>query len=178
MIRRPPRSTLFPYTTLFRSRIDRVDLAVVAVVLVVRARIDVPRRTQQLEQIVLRISAGRVGELVRERADREGVRNVEHGAKPADTDVRLRLAVLAPDVRNVIWNVEHALAQLAVARVDDIRLKRRRNGREHRAVQPGDGAAPSVQRRLEMLRVNRVVVVVVDLILAGPRDLDRSADGP
>src|SRR2546425_7827914 len=24
MIRRPPRSTLFPYTTLFRSRIDRV----------------------------------------------------------------------------------------------------------------------------------------------------------
>src|SRR5688572_31581352 len=27
MIRRPPRSTLFPYTTLFRSRADRTDLA-------------------------------------------------------------------------------------------------------------------------------------------------------
>src|SRR3712207_8162827 len=25
MIRRPPRSTLFPYTTLFRSRLDRKD---------------------------------------------------------------------------------------------------------------------------------------------------------
>src|SRR3712207_6940537 len=25
MIRRPPRSTLFPYTTLFRSRAERVD---------------------------------------------------------------------------------------------------------------------------------------------------------
>src|SRR3712207_7199373 len=25
MIRRPPRSTLFPYTTLFRSRVDRVE---------------------------------------------------------------------------------------------------------------------------------------------------------
>src|SRR2546422_1147930 len=25
MIRRPPRSTLFPYTTLFRSRVDVVD---------------------------------------------------------------------------------------------------------------------------------------------------------
>src|SRR2546422_10047837 len=24
MIRRPPRSTLFPYTTLFRSRVDRI----------------------------------------------------------------------------------------------------------------------------------------------------------
>src|SRR2546430_9108700 len=27
MIRRPPRSTLFPYTTLFRSRVVRVDPA-------------------------------------------------------------------------------------------------------------------------------------------------------
>src|SRR2546426_7239675 len=27
MIRRPPRSTLFPYTTLFRSHPDEVDLA-------------------------------------------------------------------------------------------------------------------------------------------------------
>src|SRR3712207_6942225 len=27
MIRRPPRSTLFPYTTLFRSRLDRVPHA-------------------------------------------------------------------------------------------------------------------------------------------------------
>src|SRR5258708_9317295 len=26
MIRRPPRSTLFPYTTLFRSRADRIGL--------------------------------------------------------------------------------------------------------------------------------------------------------
>src|SRR2546427_7633211 len=28
MIRRPPRSTLFPYTTLFRSRVSRCALAV------------------------------------------------------------------------------------------------------------------------------------------------------
>src|SRR3712207_9024789 len=28
MIRRPPRSTLFPYTTLFRSGAERVELAV------------------------------------------------------------------------------------------------------------------------------------------------------
>src|SRR2546430_5451875 len=30
MIRRPPRSTLFPYTPLFRSRIDLRDLAIEA----------------------------------------------------------------------------------------------------------------------------------------------------
>src|SRR3712207_7028953 len=28
MIRRPPRSTLFPYTTLFRSRVDPLDVDV------------------------------------------------------------------------------------------------------------------------------------------------------
>src|SRR3989442_11782339 len=43
MIRRPPRSTLFPYTTLFRSIIDRHegDLAVVEVD--GRSLLDVPR---------------------------------------------------------------------------------------------------------------------------------------
>src|SRR6266536_5892259 len=30
MIRRPPRSTLFPYTTLFRSRVSRADGVVLA----------------------------------------------------------------------------------------------------------------------------------------------------
>src|SRR3989454_4672139 len=34
MIRRPPRSTLFPYTTLFRSRLLAMGLAVGAVVLI------------------------------------------------------------------------------------------------------------------------------------------------
>src|SRR3712207_5615586 len=37
MIRRPPRSTLFPYTTLFRSARDGAELAVAAVVLAVLA---------------------------------------------------------------------------------------------------------------------------------------------
>src|SRR5438067_10196047 len=32
MIRRPPRSTLFPYTTLFRSGLERPDALVAAVV--------------------------------------------------------------------------------------------------------------------------------------------------
>src|SRR5256885_10154264 len=32
MIRRPPRSTLFPYTTLFRSRLEKQELVVVRVV--------------------------------------------------------------------------------------------------------------------------------------------------
>src|SRR5258705_3134848 len=40
MIRRPPRSTLFPYTTLFRSRVRDVRLAALAILARVRGARD------------------------------------------------------------------------------------------------------------------------------------------
>src|SRR3712207_7314563 len=42
MIRRPPRSTLFPYTTLFRSR-HRVGLGPLGAALAMAERVDAPR---------------------------------------------------------------------------------------------------------------------------------------
>src|SRR5947209_9733018 len=42
MLRRPPRSTLFPYTTLFRSQLD--------VLIAPRARVQVQQRTPPIEQ--------------------------------------------------------------------------------------------------------------------------------
>src|SRR2546428_3956068 len=39
MIRRPPRSTLFPYTTLFRSRVTKFGLLLTALVLVAALRL-------------------------------------------------------------------------------------------------------------------------------------------
>src|SRR3712207_8319845 len=56
MIRRPPRSTLFPYTTLFRSRDARVDEDVVALdeaARVARARLDDGRVGDVLEVVAL-----------------------------------------------------------------------------------------------------------------------------
>src|SRR3712207_8453265 len=49
MIRRPPRSTLFPYTTLFRSQ---VALAAAADDRRVRAQLDVGRRRHLAHQVV------------------------------------------------------------------------------------------------------------------------------
>src|SRR2546422_1334182 len=46
MIRRPPRSTLFPYTTLFRSRVDRRAPVEAAV----RGRTPPPARDRELEE--------------------------------------------------------------------------------------------------------------------------------
>src|SRR3989441_12857443 len=53
MIRRPPRSTLFPYTTLFRSlRQRRVDLAVAVPPTLREIRVDPMRLEQALTEII------------------------------------------------------------------------------------------------------------------------------
>src|SRR5258705_9849434 len=45
MIRRPPRSTLFPYTTLFRSTPEQVGSALAGAGVVSRRRMDVVERS-------------------------------------------------------------------------------------------------------------------------------------
>src|SRR5438093_7482838 len=66
MIRRPPRSTLFPYTTLFRSPLD-----------IVIRRADIFERRQQDEVLHVQQPGGLVGALER-RAEPDKVRSEEH----------------------------------------------------------------------------------------------------
>src|SRR5262245_62740089 len=65
MILRPPSSTLFPYTTLFRSRLDAVVVLVVPVV--ERNRRAVERRDGEAEVVRLRLLRLQVG--IAERDD-------------------------------------------------------------------------------------------------------------
>src|SRR3989475_9583475 len=82
MIRRPPRSTLFPYTTLFRSPVglDRADVAPVGGLLV---RLH-PRHLVRLEVVGVDAPAGhqlrddRAAEVVVGRAPCVGQRSEEH----------------------------------------------------------------------------------------------------
>src|SRR5689334_24470838 len=71
MIRRPPRSTLFPYTTLFRSDADRRLAAL---------RRDPPpiRRHRHLRRRVLRLRRVARGEEAPRGDHRHGVRSEEH----------------------------------------------------------------------------------------------------
>src|SRR3712207_8953122 len=73
MIRRPPRSTLFPYTTLFRSRVDEVHAGVEAEV--------------QLATGVLDAEAADVGELAPSAEP--------HGPERDRGDAKARAAELA-----------------------------------------------------------------------------------
>src|SRR3712207_8162780 len=64
MIRRPPRSTLFPYTTLFRSGLDRADarvsgVAVLSPVHHPRLRSERPVHPPLLAQAARRRNSGR-----------------------------------------------------------------------------------------------------------------------
>src|SRR2546429_5103039 len=69
MIRRPPRSTLFPYTTLFRSHISQV----------MDDRVDVDEEGQRLIGKDTKRDL-RIGDKVRTRSDRKSTRlNSSHG---------------------------------------------------------------------------------------------------
>src|SRR3989442_11399595 len=61
MIRRPPRSTLFPYTTLFRSRVDQDELDAKRTVIVdyLRRKISVASAGEALPVDVGAIAIGR-----------------------------------------------------------------------------------------------------------------------
>src|SRR3712207_7699653 len=75
MIRRPPRSTLFPYTTLFRSRRRHVDEPLHALVescakdAVVEAGVHLEQRERQLVEI---------GDAADDRGEMHHVRSEEH----------------------------------------------------------------------------------------------------
>src|SRR3712207_6919644 len=83
MIRRPPRSTLFPYTTLFRSVSDRLGgaydgnprdaIAVEAVpdsqLLTITGEASTPELTQRLTNVYTTIFQDRVLELRRSRSE-------------------------------------------------------------------------------------------------------------
>src|SRR3712207_8494180 len=60
MIRRPPRSTLFPYTTLFRSGDDRRPVGVAGQVLEEAARLDAELQPVGLVQVRAAVRAGAV----------------------------------------------------------------------------------------------------------------------
>src|SRR2546427_6972850 len=71
MIRRPPRSTLFPYTTLFRSETDRIVLRAAA-----------REATHAEADVSPRMRVPTPGGLEKRRAELEG--EGEHGGDDAD----------------------------------------------------------------------------------------------
>src|SRR6267142_6078326 len=157
--------------------IDRIALGRLAVVPGVAEHLgtDDPRWADDLQQEILRVAARRRGQFGHERLHRERMRDVRDRPEPADPRVGDRLRVLDADVGDRERHVDDAHAELEgrlVLRVDvEGREDRRRDG----PVQPRHRRAPLVDAGLEMLDRHRVVVGVVQIVVARPRDLDRLA---
>src|SRR2546425_12471237 len=94
MIRRPPRSTLFPYTTLFRSHAGRVDL---------------PQ-----QQLALRETADELGELgVARHADAAHIALVEGEQPPSQVPHPKDAAVVGGELAAVLGRRRDLLDRLA-----------------------------------------------------------------
>ena len=81
-----------------------------------RHRLHHARRSEHLQHDVPRVLAPRVGDLVDEGVDREGVEDVVDGPHPADPHVGIGLARLRADVGHRDAQVQHALLQIAQRR--------------------------------------------------------------
>ena len=155
--------------------VDRIALRVLAVVPDVadRGRIDDARRADQLEEVVLRVAARGMGELGHEGLDGESVRDVGHRPKPADAHMRGRFRILDADVGDREGRVDEPHAELERQLVLRIGREHRADGRGGAAMQPRHRLAGSVEPRFEALDRDRVVVAVMQVVLAGPGHLDR-----
>src|SRR3989442_9052825 len=106
MIRRPPRSTLFPYTTLFRAHEPRIHLHVLAPV-------EIRVAERHLAQLAHRVLPPRPHDVVL------GLRPLQH--EPHGLDVVPGVAPIAPRVeiaepqfaRLSLHDLRHAVAHLA-----------------------------------------------------------------
>src|SRR3712207_8096125 len=102
MIRRPPRSTLFPYTTLFRSRGDRAADAVRAHH--VDAADDLPNGAGEV--------AGQLGDRPDARRDRKSTRLNSSHANISYAVFCLKKKITSPNIR--IVNISLAILLLLV----------------------------------------------------------------
>ena len=121
------------------------------------------------------IAASRGRQLGHERLHGKRVRHVGHRPEPADTGMRDGFRVLDAQVGNVVRHVDQPHALLERRLVLGIRPKQGDDARRCAAVQPGHRLAPSVQSCLQVLHRHRVEIVVVDVVLARPGNLDRLA---
>ena len=139
------------------------------------ARIDDARRSDQLEQEVLRVLAQLMRDLGDERLDRPGVHHVVDRPEPADPHVALRLAALHADVGHVERRIDPAHAELDVEGMLRIGREGGQDGRRRAAMPPGDHLVAGVEAGLEALRRHGVIEAVLHVVLARPHHLDRRA---
>mmetsp|Transcript_15247 Transcript_15247/g.42032 ORF Transcript_15247/g.42032 Transcript_15247/m.42032 type:complete len:605 (-) Transcript_15247:1321-3135(-) len=138
-------------------------------------RRDLARRAEQVEQEVAMVAPGRMRQLGHEGLGRERMLDVVDRAQPADAGMGFGGRVLDADVGDGVGQVDQAQAQLEPGELLRVGREDGQDGRLRRTLQPGGDLALRVQPRLQMLGGDGVEVVVVQVVVAGPGQLDRLA---
>src|SRR3712207_5828573 len=113
MIRRPPRSTLFPYTTLFRSARDGAELAVAAVVLAVLASLMVSYTRARAEALGVECKVGIADRAVRVVILSAALLLTSFGLDVLDIGVYVLAGLSVITVVQRIWHVRSELVRPA-----------------------------------------------------------------
>src|SRR5260370_4061140 len=115
-LRNMAQTTGFPWVGLHRSPIVRIFHTL---------KIDRARVPDQIEQIIERITPGRMCQFIREALNSQSVIDVRHRAQPTDADVSFLPSILDAEIWQIVRNVRPALLQMARIAVDRIHVKTR-----------------------------------------------------
>ena len=133
--------------------IDRIGLDWLAVVPVLRrdlfTQIDDTRWTDQLQQELLRVAPKLMGDFRHEGLGAEGMRDVVHGAEPADPGMRLRFARLDAQVRDIEWRIDQPEPELDEEGMLRVRREGRQYARRRAALAPSHDLVAGVEASLE-----------------------------
>src|ERR1700738_1698856 len=76
-------------------------------------------------------------------------------------------------IRNRVGQIRESQSKFTCVRIDCVRIKRRSDGRKHRALQPSRRLPVRAQRRFHVHRRNRMIRVEPDVVLARPDHFHR-----
>src|SRR5208282_5592052 len=100
-----------------------------------------PWLAEQIEQVLERVAAGGVCQLIRKRLDREDLVDTGNRTHPADANVRLGRSVFAAKIGDIERDIGPTLAQVSGIAENHSQIECGRDGREGRALEPRRGPA-------------------------------------
>ncbi len=158
--------------------IDRIAVIGLAIVPQIfhGIELDDPRRADELQQHILLIAVGGMGEFAHHRLHRKGTRDIRHRAEPADAGMRGGFRILALNIGDLERHVDQPHAEFEGRRMQRVGREGRGDGWRDAAVAPGNHLATLVEPRFDTFRRDGVKEAVANVVFPRPLHLYRRTD--
>src|SRR5712671_6128685 len=150
--------------------IDRIAVIGLAIVPQIfhGIELDDPRRADELQQHILLIAVGGMGEFGHHRLHRKGTRDIRYRAEPADAGMRGGFRILALNIGDLERHVDQPHAEFEGRRMHRIGREGRGDGWRDAAVTPGNHLAALVEPRFDTFRRDGVKEAVANVVFPRP----------